>query len=123
MTESQFAERIAEIRARFSSKLAARIGETEAALAILAGDGLDSAHAVARTYRRFHNMCGIGTTIGFAATGQAARALVIILMAPFRDFRGLSSSELDQLKQGLLTLRSAARSEMQSTDTDQELSR
>ena len=39
MSADQFAERIAQIRVRFASRLVAKIGETDAALPNLAGDG------------------------------------------------------------------------------------
>lgn len=121
MDESQFAERIAMIRARFAAKLADKIQETDAALPQAAGEGTDAADAVALAYRRFHDVCGIGPTIGFEATGRAARVLDAILVGPFRDHRGLSGDELAKLKEGLESLRIAARSEMQSTDSDREL--
>jgi hypothetical protein len=115
MDESQFAERLAEIRARFAAKLADKIRETNAALPHLAGDGSDAADAVATAYRRFHDMCGIGSTIGFEATGRVARTLDAILIGPFRDQRGLSGGELAKLTEGLESLRIAARTEMKST--------
>ena len=121
MNESEFAERIAKIRVRFVSKLADKIRQTDAALHQLSGDGSEAADAVATAYRQFHDVCGIGATIGFEATGRSARALDAILVGPFRDHRGLSEAELVKLKEGLETLRIAARTEMQSTDSDREL--
>ncbi len=120
MDESEFAERIAKIRARFISKLADKIQETDAALPHLAGDGGD-AEAVAATYRRFHDMIGIGSTIGFEATGQAARVIDAVLAEPYRQHRALSDDELAKLAEGLKALRIAARTEMQSPDSDREL--
>lgn len=122
MDESEFAERIAKIRARFISKLADKIQETDAALPHLAGDGGNAAEAVAATYRRFHDMIGIGSTIGFEATGQAARAIDAILAEPYRQHRSLSDDELAKLAEGLKALRIVARTEMQSPqDSDREL--
>jgi hypothetical protein len=118
--EALFTERLARIRARFASKLAAKIRDTDAALPRLSGDGSDAIEAVAVAYRRFHEVCGIGATIGFQATGQSARGLEGILIGPFRDHRGLSTDELASLKQGLDSLRIAAQTEMQSTNSDRE---
>ena len=115
MAQSDFAERIAMIRARFAAKLTDKIQDTDAALAHLTGDGRDAVDAVAATYRRFHDICGIGATIGFEATGQAARAIDAILIGPFREQRALSDDELVKLTEGLVFLRSAVRTEMSST--------
>lgn len=115
MDESQFAKRIAVVRARFAAKLADKIRETRAALPRLVGDGGAAADAVATAYRRFHDMGGIGSTIGFEATGRVARTLDAILIGPFRDQRGLSGAELAKLTEGLEFLRIAARTEMEST--------
>jgi chemotaxis protein histidine kinase CheA len=117
MAESDFAEGIAKIRARFATKLADRIQETEAALPHLTGDGSDVAEAVATTYRRFHDICGIGATIGFEATGQVARTIDALLIGPLRGRRALSGDELVKLKEGLKSLRIAARTEMSSTSS------
>ncbi|MDB5600158.1 MAG: hypothetical protein JWN71_2202 [Xanthobacteraceae bacterium] len=120
MSESEFAERIAKVRARFVAKFADKLQETDAALPHLAGDGADAANAVEATYRRFHDMCGIGPTIGFDATGQAAKVLDAILIVPFRGRRGLSSDELARFLEGLESLRAVGRTEMKSMTVDTE---
>jgi hypothetical protein len=114
MSESEFAERIARVRTRFVTRFADKLQETDATLPHLAGDGADAANAVEAAYRRFHDMCGIGPTIGFDATGRAAKVLDAILIAPFRGRRGLSSDELARFQEGLETLRAAGRTEMES---------
>jgi hypothetical protein len=100
------------IRARFAAKLTDKIQDTDAASAHLTADGQDAVDAVAAAYRRFHDICGIGATIGFEATGQAARAIDAILIGPFREQRALSDDELVKLTEGLVSLRIAARTEM-----------
>jgi hypothetical protein len=115
MAESDFAERIAMIRARFAAKLTDNIQATDAALPHLTGDGSNVVDAVATAYRRFHDICGIGATIGFEATGRVARAIDAILIRPFREQRALSADELIKLTEGLKALRIAARNEMSST--------
>jgi hypothetical protein len=114
MSESAFAERIAAVRGRFIAKFADKMLETDAALPDLAGDEASAASAVEATYRRFHDMCGIGPTIGFDAIGQSARVLDAILIAPFRSRRGLSSDELVRFKEGFETLRTTWRVEMET---------
>jgi len=121
MDVSQFAGRIAKIRARFATKLADNIQQTDAALPSLAGAGSEAADAVAAAYRRFHDVCGVGATIGFVAIGRLARTLDTILVVAFRDHRGLSGDELAHFKEGLESLRAAAQTEMQSPDPSREL--
>jgi hypothetical protein len=120
MSTDQFAERIAAIRSRFAAKLASKIEETDAALPHLAGAGSDVIDAVATTYRRIHDLCGVGPTVGFVATGQAARSLDAILIGPFRAARGLTDDEVARLKAGLDDLRAAALIDIQSTDAVRE---
>lgn len=115
MSELEFAERIAKVRARFITKFADKLRKTDTALPQLGGDGEDAANAVEATYRRFHDMCGIGSTIGFDATGQAAKALDAILIAPFRGHRGLSLDELARFKECFEALRAAGLAEIGPT--------
>ena len=119
--EAQFLGRIAKIRVRFASELSAKIDVTAIALQNLAGNGPDAIDAVATAYRLFHNVCGIGSTIGFDATGRMARALDAILVCPFRERRGLSADELTRLEEGLISLRIAALAEMQATIANGDL--
>jgi hypothetical protein len=121
MDESQFVDRIAKIRARFAAKLVDKIEATDTALQHLASEDSGAVDAVATAYRRFHDVCGIGSTIGFEATGRSARILDAILVGPFQEHRGLSGDELVKLKEGLEALRISARTEMQLKDTHREL--
>jgi hypothetical protein len=113
MSEAEFADRVSKIRARFISKLDDKINATAAALPQLCGDDAEAVNAVDIVYRRFHEICGIGPTIGFEATGRVAKTLDGILIGPFRDHRGLRSDELGKLKEGLASLRVAARNDTQ----------
>jgi hypothetical protein len=115
----QFAERMSQIRARFAAKLTARIDETDAVLPLLAGAGETAVEAVSTVYRRFHEVCGIGSAIGFDETGWRARRLVDdVLVGPFRGRRGLSEGEMAKMREGLEAFRVAARIDMQSMDTE-----
>lgn len=105
---AEFSRRMATIRARFPSKLDDRIGRIRGTLHLMPRHLPDSATAVALAYRQIHDICGIASTVGFAATGLSARSLQTLLIHPFRAKRGLSDDELEQLNHGLAALRSAA---------------
>lgn len=112
MTTDQFTERFAVVRERFATKLDARIDEIEASLSQL-GDG-DARETLARVHRRAHDLCGLGPTMGFVATGKAARVVEQTLLAPLKADRALTADELARLRQEIAALRSAARSETQT---------
>lgn len=111
MEPDQFAERLAIIRKRFAAKLVTRISDTEAALPTLVGDAPGVAEAVATTHRCIHELCGIGPTVGFDATGRAARTMERILLEPCRTQRGLTAEEIAGLRAGLEDLCNAARAD------------
>ncbi len=115
MEGDQFAERLATVRKRFASKLVARIAEINAVLPRLRGEGGEVASLVYTAHRKVHDLCGIGPTLGFEATGKAARACEQILLQPSRGERGLTEQEMAHLKQTLAALRDAAQTEIQST--------
>jgi hypothetical protein len=122
MAASQFTERMAAIRARFAGKLPKKIEETDAELPVMAGDGATAVFAVAAAYRRFHEVCGIGPTVGFQEVGRAARMLVdSTLVKPFRAKRGLTTVEMQRLREGLEALKVAAQIEMHSTTTHRSI--
>ncbi len=114
MAADIFAERLAKIRIRFVAALPAKIAESDAALPDLAGDGTASVAAVADTYRRLHGIAGTGPTIGFAATGQAAREAEAVMIEAYRSQRALTSGEATSLKDALAALRQAAETELQA---------
>ena len=112
-----FAERLEGVRKRFAGKLPARIEEIDAALPELTGAGGGVAAAVYSAHRKVHDLCGIGPTLGFLATGKAARMCEKILLQPSRGQRGLTEQELACLKDGLVALRAAAHNDMETTRT------
>jgi Hpt domain len=115
MAGDLFAERLDGVRRRFAAKLPARLDEIDAALPELMGEGGSVAAAVYAAHRKVHDLCGIGPTLGFKATGQAARLCEKILLQPSRGERGLTKQELACLKEGLVTLRAAAHNDMETT--------
>lgn len=113
MTTDPFTERLARVRQRFITTLEGKIEDTYADLPKLTGEG--AADAVGETYRRIHGIVGIGPTVGFAATGKAAKTVENVLIGPHRAARGLVANELDALRKALHALRTTAHQELQST--------
>ena len=108
MSTDHFAERFAAVRERFAAKLDSRIDEIEAAVPQFGDDGSD---ALERAHRRAHDLCGVGPTMGFVATGHAARTVERLLLAPLRAGRALTENELALLPGCIAELREAARAD------------
>ena len=68
---------------------------------------------LARVHRRAHDLCGIGPTMGFVATGQAARIVEQTLLTPLKAERALTGDELARLRGEISALRLAAQAETQ----------
>jgi hypothetical protein len=117
--EAEFEARLMGIRTRFALSLAARIEQTCAALARMAGEGNDAIDAVTVAYRWVHDVGGIGSTVGFTATGLLAKSCEAILAGPFRMQRGLLPEEIAQLTTGLESLRIMALTETATTSSNQ----
>jgi hypothetical protein len=113
--EMEFAARVDRIRARVALKLANKIPQIDAALSGMVGLESDAVEAVATAYRWFHDVSGIGPTIGFEATGQWAQSCAGILARSFHERRGLSTDELKSLTIALQSFRIAALNETHST--------
>jgi hypothetical protein len=116
MAADEFAERLQLVRKRFAAKLPGRLDDIDASLPQLTGNDSDIGKSVYSTHRKVHDLCGIGPTLGFHATGRAARTCERVLLQPSRDQRGLTEQELAQLRAGLAALRATAMDEIQSTD-------
>ncbi len=114
MSADLFEERLAKVRNRFVSTLPGKLDETNAALPLLSGLGAAVVEAVAETYRRMHGIAGTGPTVGFPATGQAARNAEAVLIAANREQRGLSEEEAAEFKTAFDTLRDIATTELQT---------
>jgi hypothetical protein len=112
VSTDEFAERLAKVRQGFVSSLGAKVEQTYAALPQLAGDDAAVISAVSETYRCIHGISGIGFTVGFVKTGQAARDLETVLLLPYREQRGLVAGELDDFKKALDALHGAAHHEL-----------
>ena len=112
MSDDVFARRVAAIRQRFAAGLDGRIGVI--ASAILQPGGEDGLDILAIAHREAHGLCGIGHTLGFVGTGQAAHSLERLLLTALTAERTLTDDESVYLREGIMLLRSTATIEMAS---------
>jgi hypothetical protein len=114
MTIDPFTDRLARVRHRFVSTLEGKIEDAYAAIPQLSNGVPAAAPTVAETYRCMHGIVGIGPTVGFPATGQAARDVEVVLRSPQQAKRGLTDGEIQTLNTRLDALREAAARELRS---------
>lgn len=107
-----FAQRLAAVKARFAAKLETRLADIEKAVPLLEEARPDLGTLLSDTHRHVHDLCGIGPTLGFVATGRAARVVERILLEPFRTERPLSSPEMTRVREGLAALRAAVAADL-----------
>jgi hypothetical protein len=112
MHVDQFEIRLARVRHRFAAALEGKIKD-----AVVSADRMAHGHGevikyISASYRDLHGMSGIGPTVGFAATGEAAGAAEGCLLQAHREQRGLTEREVIILKKALERLRVAAASEL-----------
>jgi chemotaxis protein histidine kinase CheA len=112
MYTDRFEMRVARVRHRFATTLENKI-ETAMVSAdrMSRNDGSVIAY-VSDSYRHLHSIYGVGATVGFAATGEAAHAAEGTLMRAYQEKRRLTESELLSFKKALGGLRSAAALEL-----------
>ena len=119
MPGDDFSGRLAAVRQRFASGLADKIAATRAAIPTLTAGHAGAVAAVEESYRRIHGISGVGASVGFVTTGQAARAVEAVLLPPFRAGRGLNVNEITRLERLLAALSSAAQAELQTLPNNQ----
>jgi hypothetical protein len=112
MYNDQFESRLAIVRHRFATTLESKIKD-----AVVSVDRMTHGHGgvtkqISDSCRDLHGICGIGPTVGFTATGEAARTAEGTLMQAHHEKRGLSEREVISLKKALEKLRIAAASEL-----------
>lgn len=114
MNEDEFNKRIARIRQRFAAALPQKIDGGFAALPRLAESDADAIELLVVTHRNLHEMCGVAPSIGFTATGVAARAAETVLRGPAKSKRPLTPQEVVAYREAIEKLREAAQSELES---------
>lgn len=116
MTADPFTDRLARVRERFATTLAGKIDATCAAIPQLSHVAPSAAVAVADAYRCVHGIVGVGPTVGFPATGNAARDVENVLRTAQQERRGLTSDEIALLTKTLQMLREVAARELRPVE-------
>jgi hypothetical protein len=112
MHADQFETRLAIVRHRFATTLESKIKDVFAAADRMSRDDDSVLSQISQSYRSLHGICGIGPTVGFAATADAAGAAEGALVEAYRESRGLTQGEALNLKSSLLRLQDAASTEL-----------
>lgn len=112
MEADEFSERLARIRQRFATTLNSKVDDNFACLSKLSKKDADAIETIVVTHRKLHEMCGIAPSIGFAATGKAARSAEAVLREAVRFKRSLTPDELAAFIAQIDSLRIAAQSEL-----------
>ena len=107
-----FNARFADVRQRFAATLSGKVDDCFAALPTISNENDVAVETIVFTHRNLHSMCGIAPTVGFPATGKAARAAETVLSAAAQSRRSLTSAELAGLISTLKGLRAAILSEL-----------
>src|SRR5664279_3565421 len=116
MHVDQFEMRVARVRHRFAAALEDKIRNTMVAADHISRGDDDAIKCISESYRSLHGICGVGATVGFAATGEAAHAAETTLIQAYHEKRSLTERELLGLKRALEALRTAAATELRLMD-------
>jgi hypothetical protein len=108
----QFEVRLARVRHRFATTLKSKIETAVVSANHMSRSNDGVIEHVSESYRSLHGICGIGPTVGFAATGEAAHEAEVTLIQAYRESRGLNEREVLSLKRALEHLRVAAASDL-----------
>ena len=112
MHADQFEIRLARVRHRFATTLESKIEDAVVSANRMSRSNDGAIKYISESYRNLHGFCGIGPTVGFNATGEAARTAEVTLLQAYRDSRRLTEKEVLSLKKALEHLRVAAASEL-----------
>jgi HPt (histidine-containing phosphotransfer) domain-containing protein len=114
MHMDQFEMRVARVRHRFAATLENKIEIATASADRLSRNDGSAMVYVSDSYRHLHSIYGVGATVGFAATGEAAHAAEAALLQAYQQKRALTEAEVLRLKKALAKLREVAASELRS---------
>ena len=114
MEADEFAERLARIRKRFATTLTEKVDDSFACVPKLMDKNDDAVETLVVTHRKLHEICGIAPSIGFSATGLAARAAETVLRKAATAKRSLTDEEVTAFIVELGCLRAAAQFDLQA---------
>ena len=112
MHADQFETRLAIVRHRFATTLESKIEDAVISANLMSDGGIGMNKQISKSYRTLHGICGIGPTVGFRATGEAAHLAEVALMPAQHESRGLTDREVLNLKKALEHLRVVAATEL-----------
>jgi hypothetical protein len=112
MYADQFQSRLAKIRHRFATTLESKITNVVISTDRMSRGEGGAIKDLSESYRHLHNICGIGPTVGFTTTSEAALAAEVALTRAYHEHRGLTDAEVLNLKKALGRLRVAATAEL-----------
>jgi len=111
----EFTKRLARIRERFATTLSGKVDDSYAALTKLSDKDAAAIETVIVVHRKLHEMCGIAPSVGFPATGAAARAAESVLREAAKIKRSLTPQEVTAFTAELDALRAASQRDLQSS--------
>jgi hypothetical protein len=112
MYVDQFEVRLARVRHRFATTLESKISDAVVSADHMTDGDRHALECVSKSYRELHSICGIGPTVGFIGTGDAARDAKAALTEAYLEKRGPTEGEILSLKRALARLRQVAASEL-----------
>jgi len=112
---AEFTERLARIRQRFATTLNSKVDDSFACVAKLSDKDADAIETAIVIHRKLHEMCGIAPSVGFPATGIAARAAETVLHDAVKAKRSLTAQEVTAFIAELNGLRAATLFDLQSS--------
>jgi hypothetical protein len=112
MATDQFEARLARVRHRFATTLESKISNAVVSANNMTHGDSRALECVSESYRYLHSISGIGPTVGFIATGEAAHVAKAALIQPYLEKREPTEGEVNNLKKGLAKLRLTAASEL-----------
>jgi chemotaxis protein histidine kinase CheA len=103
---------VARVRHRFATTLESKIQTAMVSADRMTHNDGSAFKYVTDSYRSLHSICGVGATVGFAATGDAAHDAEAALMQAYVEKRGLTEEEALGLRSALARLQDIAGSEL-----------
>ena len=117
MEIAEFTLRLARVRERFATALTGKLDDSYACIPKLPDKDAAAIETIIVMHRRLHEMCGIAPSVGFPATGKAARAAEAVLRDPAKFRRSLTAAEVASFTTELDGLRAATQSDLQTSSS------